>query len=1533
MKKFIILTVLISLFISAFAVDTLKVYTNNVLGNKPVNAFGVDVGWALRAAIRGQEDYLTRLNLLDGYWSTVLDAPDTQYTRIVKESGISGMRFFLDLGWDKGNIEFLKYVAYDTQWAYRSHDWRGWLGPTEAVRETSADWTLRDSLLLAIEIYDPDTSTFDTLLLVYGDSITSEQQAIIDSAYSTKYIYSRRWIWHDPASSDSLILPSHYPTDRTLAHILECIDSIGASPELVIFGIMDIYFKDCDTSDTISPHFYDYARDLIEYLFSDTGVYASFRKNVDSVDSFTFSDWHITLGNDWENIFWAGGWNPDSGDLPGYSELLCDPWAVIDTHTGDTIDSGPDSLRWSPYYPDTSEIPDLDDWGDDFRRRKEVRIRAQGHAMMRRVRAFSNCLEDFGVRDKIKLGHYFGMGSVIEKDNLYSSLDTLEKHDGYDTTYIYMQSHELIYYLFRYGATNMADSGYVDYGATHTYAQTLPWDLVYSTDSLKNFLKDTCCSVSDDTLYKYLYPKGASIWRAKRKHTIMQEYLADSFSVNPDYKIGAVEWTFAFSRSMLCGIGSSSYLNWFIKQMVSPNPSYPKLEMARNHGITNGDVGMLYGQPKDAEWKFFFQCDSIDSIYRSAVAHVFHLYKSHLGNKIINSELTAISDSTWDYEGLKTLSNSCADTREVFLPDSNLSYFDAIASIDDSGNCKILVTNRSLDSEKCIAIDIFDLVPLQYKDTVKIRTVMVDDSIWSIYLNHTLCKNVEDRKFQAPSTFGGAYLKGPASAWIPYYSVPCGDCGSCDSCDSIIKNLNYYSPDGRMVYPIISKDTTYIRSGDSTFTICLNKFSVSSVEIHPNFKTLVLKTGWNMISLPLDTNVTIRTIFPTSIAPDSIIKIDEDDTFWNIIKFDPDRTDWMFQFKNAKNDTVAPKDGFLIYCKKDTTLTFSSNFASNYTDSSELGWNLTGSVECLRVTDDLVMSDSAASKIIQPFYIFDTEDKLYYESQNFYPFAGHWMFTTDEISFGLNCPADSSKTFSEPEDFSGFSSLNFILPSDTFTIEFGYTSAANIYYDKYDVTLPFLTPAFDPDSDFSAFFYSESPIKTRMKKSIIYEKENWASLWNFKLTGLDSFKTHTNIGFYGLSLLVNQSGNLKGIRYLSGDDSFYISAGSYRIRYCNPLKPLIAIRIGIDDADFYLMNVAPQIPEDEDWDGWDGIFSTYLIPIPNPKSDSTFDIEVVAFTDFDYYNKFELRAIDYQDFGIAAINNGNIAIFYEDSLKNVLYAVTDDGDTITDMLMDRDNWVFVSDDSGYVEFKILGSWLLGSGDPNGGYVIFDRPPAIYEDNSFAKATLKHYFTPTQQWTTVTTVHGRIENSPACGLVPSNDPNNPNDTVTVRLYWNHGIVLDQIAVSPHNAPSVNYTNTDCQLQIALDNNQNNVLDSLLALDVSYVSLDSGEVLTLKFDDAVADTPNSGHDRVWYFRTYGKLPQGQYEGSSKLTAKTENETAFYTFSGGIVKSEYFLRLFDITGHELNSGKIIDINKYPQGIYLISDGLRTKKIIWIK
>ncbi len=61
--------------------------------------------------------------------------------------------------------------------------------------------------------------------------------------------------------------------------------------------------------------------------------------------------------------------------------------------------------------------------------------------------------------------------------------------------------------------------------------------------------------------------------------------------------------------------------------------------------------------------------------------------------------------------------------------------------------------------------------------------------------------------------------------------------------------------------------------------------------------------------------------------------------------------------------------------------------------------------------------------------------------------------------------------------------------------------------------------------------------------------------------------------------------------------------------------------------------------------------------------------------------------------------------------------------------------------------------------------------------------------------------------------------------------------------------------------------------------------------------------------------------------------ENETAFYSFSGGIVESEYSLRLFDITGHELNFGKIIDIRKYPRGIYLISDGSRTNKIFWIK
>jgi hypothetical protein len=61
--------------------------------------------------------------------------------------------------------------------------------------------------------------------------------------------------------------------------------------------------------------------------------------------------------------------------------------------------------------------------------------------------------------------------------------------------------------------------------------------------------------------------------------------------------------------------------------------------------------------------------------------------------------------------------------------------------------------------------------------------------------------------------------------------------------------------------------------------------------------------------------------------------------------------------------------------------------------------------------------------------------------------------------------------------------------------------------------------------------------------------------------------------------------------------------------------------------------------------------------------------------------------------------------------------------------------------------------------------------------------------------------------------------------------------------------------------------------------------------------------------------------------------ENETAFYSFSGGIVKSEYSLKLYDITGHELNSGSVIDISKYPRGIYLISDGSRTSKIFWLK
>ena len=380
--------ILVILVVIACADDVLTINPQVEIGETFDELFGTTVAWGSgmkKAANDTDSSYIHAMNWCGGLWDSSASAMDTTYKRLAQEAGIKLIRLYLDYSY------IPHYSAYKYSSAYEStyFDWRGMIGPPNSERLDSIG-TRWDTFIVA-NTYDGDVYTNDTF-----------------------------YIWYEPGTDDSIILPPRMPFIFKWSSMMKICEELNVTVVPTIMGVMDTLDSDVSPGDSMSPHIYNYCRDIIEYFCSDTGIYAHFRKMYDA-DSFDVKEIKWMLGNDWFNCFWP---KSKFENVPGYKEYL----NPIYDDRGNVIE--PDSFRYSPYYPyDTSAACSCDSLKGYGRwpRHYAVWSKAVAASMARRVNSFLYALDNFGLEDSMEVGVH------IIKYNWRSSVKKPDPHLDYDS--------------------------------------------------------------------------------------------------------------------------------------------------------------------------------------------------------------------------------------------------------------------------------------------------------------------------------------------------------------------------------------------------------------------------------------------------------------------------------------------------------------------------------------------------------------------------------------------------------------------------------------------------------------------------------------------------------------------------------------------------------------------------------------------------------------------------------------------------------------------------------------------------------------------------------------------------------------------------------------------------------------------------------------------------------------------------------------------------------------------------------------------
>ena len=779
--------------------------------------------------------------------------------------------------------------------------------------------------------------------------------------------------------------------------------------------------------------------------------------------------------------------------------------------------------------------------------------------------------------------------------------------------------------------------------------------------------------------------------------------------------------------------------------------------------------------------------------------------------------------------------------------------------------------------------------------------------------------------------------------------------------------LSYYPEDSNVLDRIISSKTVHFRkfvkidtlvdtTGRFPFAkdIQVPEHSIKVIKCYPKWQ-ISLRAGWNLISLPLvdttDTGKTLRDLFPAS-------------RFGEIVAFRGDsiREPWQF-YANVEDSTARwwVGHGFWIKSFRDTQFVIDGSgikLVDSYSISPRIGWNLIGSVDCLRQKGNVHLVDLISSPI--PF----STPYLYYQKTQppacthydtcrpdtiptnvILPYFGYWIFYPHEVRYHLpdgmwgmrielSCEDDTllywdahsvSPIYRATMWISHFDSLSDEIDSLVFGVSDSSVDFFSIYEDR---PIPPFGPWFDPDSDFSASFWVSAPIPTRLSRSVVYDLPGEYDCSWLYITGSDSATVEV-VPSDSLddSVLVHLIGYERGWDIVN-DDSFGVSPGRFRVRQIDLTSAVSGPWVYTSQYkdDYWLLdNVI--LPQQYLGQKYAGVGEDYMF-LTTPLA---MDEDGVAYLkisgggkSYPYYDHFNLVAIDIPAKGnfIPALCGDKLSVFDGDSALPLKLAVDDNGDTLTEVLRHNDDWTYVDTGSGSIEIWVDES-LYTSGQL---FLVFSPPPAPKGGN-YSEIVVSYYDYTKKNWVKTGSVLGRIERFP---VVEDVYYTSSGEDLRVKLEWNRGIRFDGIYVFRSAVDTAETVKTKL---ISASHSRYGDVKGGLDWKGSLVGVFAGDDLILGYK--VSDKVPEDYVRYWIFESAG---DSGVVGSDSFWAEIDTETnkvVIYRRGSSTVIESAWVCIDDgdtgVCGYTNASGVYyspIDLD-YTQDIYVSKFGFRPLKV----
>ncbi|RLG69889.1 MAG: hypothetical protein DRO04_02690, partial [Candidatus Iainarchaeum archaeon] len=592
------------------------------------------------------------------------------------------------------------------------------------------------------------------------------------------------------------------------------------------------------------------------------------------------------------------------------------------------------------------------------------------------------------------------------------------------------------------------------------------------------------------------------------------------------------------------------------------------------------------------------------------------------------------------------------------------------------------------------------------------------------------------------------------------------------------------------------------------------------------------------------------------------------------------------------------------------------------------GWDLIGGPGCIFRPENITYSDTTRKFLDGSLFEYSRSVGSYYPMDKMKPGYGYWLFALSDLGYSMNCGSYGGKTTSSLGDtLTGELLLEVRGRSEGNILRFASLKEANDWIDDNDVLAAPEGPWFNPDSDFSAKFWYESPVRTGMTRSVVFNLPGEYDYSNLYITGSDSATIEVSSDSLDDSVLVHLIGYERGWDIVN-DDSFGVSPGRFRVRQIDLTSAVSGPWVYTSQYkdDYWLLDnvILPQQYLEQKYAGVGEDYMFLTTPLAMDEDGVAYLKISGGGKSYPYYDHFNLVAIDIPAKGnfIPALCGDKLSVFDGDSALPLKLVVDDNGDTITEVLQNDDDWTYVDTGSGSIEIWVDES-LYTSGHL---YLVFSPPPAPKGGN-YSEIVVSYYDYTKKNWVKTGSVLGRIERFP---VVEDVYYTSSGEDLRVKLEWNRGIRFDGIYVFRSAVDTAETVKTEL---ISASHSRYGDMKGGLKWKGSLVGVFAGDDLVLGYK--VSDKVPKDYVRYWVLESAG---DSGVVGSDSFWAKIDtgaNEVVIYRRGSSTVIESAWVCIDDgdtgVCGYTNASGVYyspIDLD-YTQDIYVSKFGFRPLKV----